>query len=121
MSDYNNLTFTNYVNVAKDGEIRNSAAGNDYGLCTVAVNVEKDKDSPPMWVTIMGFKEMAQTVGNIRKGDKIQVTGKLSRKKWTDKDGLERDGWTIFADHIGGDISKPAFAGGDLTEEDVPF
>ena len=121
MADYNNVTLTNYVNVARDGEIRNSAAGNDYGLATVAISVEKDKEAPPWWVTIMGFKDMAQTVGNIRKGDKIQVTGKLSRKHWTDKDGKEREGWTIFADHIGGDVRKPAGSANDLTEADIPF
>ena len=71
---------------------------------SVAVDVERSQstdDRPPaMWLGVIGFHRNADAVAAIVKGDPVHVIGKLQRRRWTDREGTDRESWECIADAI---------------------
>ena len=66
---------------------------------------------------------------DIKKGDFVKVTGRLNYTKWTDKNGVERNGVEIVATSItldpkpedGPKPITPNLHGVAITDQDIPF
>ena len=67
-------------------------------LTTFSVAVNQGKDKPPMWLNIKHFNEHGAV--EVRKGQKVKVTGRLFFDQWTDKDNYQRQSWGVIADEI---------------------
>ena len=87
----------------RDGERIDTHSGTPMAKVSVAVDVEREReghDQQPLWVAVIGFNRNADAVAAVRKGDPCHVIGKLQRRRWTDRDGQEREAWECIADAI---------------------
>jgi single-stranded DNA-binding protein len=79
-----------FCNVAKDGELRTSQAGNAYGLVTLMTssgNTDDQGRDIPAFLKCLAFGETATAAANLRKGQKVYVEGVMSVGIWQPADG----------------------------------
>ncbi|HSW65442.1 MAG TPA: single-stranded DNA-binding protein [Dissulfurispiraceae bacterium] len=73
-------------------------------------------DKPPVWLDVVLFGDAASKhADSFRKGDKVLVLGKLSRREWTDREGILHDQLQIIATDVysakrGSFTSEPALS-----------
>lgn len=127
-------------NVGKDPEIRYMADGKAAASLSVATSSSwKDKSGEKQesteWHRISAFGKLAEIIGEyVKKGSQIYIEGRITTRKWKDKDGQDKYTTEIIADQmqmLGGPKSdakpekpaekvtaKPPFDGMD---DDIPF
>ena len=69
----------------KDGEVKQSKAGNDFGIVNIAVTEGKTDDAGKelsTYLKILLFSGLAHEAGNIKKGDRCYVEGSLGAEIW---------------------------------------
>jgi single-strand DNA-binding protein len=59
-----------------------------------------DGDPVTEWINVTTFGAVADDLARHARGDVIGVMGKLTRRAWTDRDGVERQSWTLLAEQI---------------------
>ena len=82
--------------------------GTSMTVASVAVDVADPRDrgedgageAPPLWLGIVAFGRQAETLARHGKGDLVSVCGRLQSRRYTAKDGSERDGLQCVADAI---------------------
>lgn len=110
----NNNTIGAVGNLVADPELRFSAAGKAWTSARLAVKpfVPGENDPETIFVNLVMFGSLAENVAEqLRKGDRIAVTGRLEDDNWTGKDGIERPGQKIVVDGLGPDLrfnAKPS-------------
>ena len=71
-----------------------------------------EKKEATEWHRINAFGKLAEICGQyLKKGSLVYLEGKMTSRKWTDKDGAERISFEIRADQmtmLGGKSDKPA-------------
>ncbi|MGB3132409.1 MAG: single-stranded DNA-binding protein [Saprospiraceae bacterium] len=92
-------------NLGKDPEIRTLESGVTRALFTLATNeVYKDKNGEIQqnteWHTVVLWRSLAERAKYLRKGMLVYVEGKLSHRKWTDKDGKDHYNTDIAAETV---------------------
>jgi single-strand DNA-binding protein len=85
-----------------DPEIRTLENGTPVGRFSVATNENyKDKDgnwqSQTEWHNVVVWRDLAERAKNLKKGSTVYVEGKISYRKYTDKDGVEKNLTDIVA------------------------
>ena len=53
-----------------------------------------------LWVTIMAFGGIAETLSRAAKAETVTAQGRLTRGHYTGRDGTERESWTLLADAV---------------------
>lgn len=83
--------------LGRDPEIRYMQSGEAVANASVAITEKwKDKNTGEKkevteWVRLTFYRKLAEIVGQyLKKGSEIYVEGKLTTKKWTDKEGVEK-------------------------------
>jgi single-strand DNA-binding protein len=66
----------------KDIELKNSEKGNKYCNFLLSVSVG---DTAPITISGIAFKETAEKIAKLKKGDALTVTGTLKPNEWQDK------------------------------------
>lgn len=114
-------------NCGRDPEIRYLPSGQAVANVSVATSSRrKDKTSGEMveetqWHRVTFFERLAEIVGEyVKKGTPIYVEGRLSYRKYTDKDGIEKTATDIVASEmqlLGGrqGMGTPGGSDGDET------
>ena len=98
MSSLNQCTFVG--NVGRDPELRQTTDGIPVCNFPLAVN-SNTKEKETTWLKIISWRGLAEQVGKyVKKGSLVGVTGKLSVRKYTDKNNLERTAVEIIADDV---------------------
>lgn len=118
-------------NCGRDPEIRYLPSGQAVANVTLATSSRrKDRNSgefveDTQWHRVTFFDRLAEVVGEyVKKGSPIYVEGRLSYRKYTDKDGIEKSATDIIASEMqllggrqgggdeggGGGYSRPAAA-----------
>lgn len=110
-------------NCGRDPEIRYLPSGQAVANISVATSSRrKDKNSGEMiedtqWHRVTFFDRLAEIVGEyVKKGRPIYVEGRLSYRKYTDKDGIEKQATDIIATELqllGGREGMGGPGGGD--------
>ncbi len=110
-------------NCGRDPEIRYLPSGQAVANISVATSSRrKDKNSGEMvedtqWHRVTFFDRLAEIVGEyVKKGRPIYVEGRLSYRKYTDKDGIEKSATDIIATELqllGGREGMGGPGGGD--------
>lgn len=101
MSYDNSINFSG--NLARDLEVRTSAAGNSFATSAVAINMGKDKDASFMDIIIFG--ELAERAAeSFSKGDRVIVQGRITQDRWEDDQGNKRSKVKVIVDDIGGSV-----------------
>jgi len=90
--------------ITHEPELKTSASGTEYTNISIAVDRrKKDKDGNKQTdfvkATIFG-KQAVLVTTFFKKGDGILVSGRCESDKYTDKNGVERIGWTLMAENV---------------------
>lgn len=94
-------------NLVADPEQRATKTGKPVTSFRIAVDTYKGKDDSgkaleePMFVDIVTWSELAETTAKtIKKGNLVQVHGRLNIRKYTDKNGIKREAVEIVAQGV---------------------
>jgi single-strand DNA-binding protein len=94
-------------NLGRDPEVRTFPSGDRVANVTIATTDKwKDKQSGEMkeateWHRVNFFGRLAEIAGEyLRKGSQVYIEGQLRTRKYTDKDGVERQVTEIRADSL---------------------
>jgi single-strand DNA-binding protein len=90
-----------------DPEIRTLENGTLVGRFSLATNENyKDKEgnwqSQTEWHNVVVWREQAEKAKSLVKGNTVYVEGKISHRKYTDKDGVEKSLTDIVANYFRG-------------------
>lgn len=131
-------------NLGQDPEVRYTQAGNAVTNLSIATSRKwKDKNTGEMqeqteWHRVVAFSRQAEVLGEyLKKGSKVQITGRLQTRKWEDNNGNDRYTTEIVCEgfeFVGGQDGAPkaSNAGGgfrdkapepkdDFKDDDIPF
>jgi len=115
--------------IGADPSIHFGASGKAIARLRVVTNARKMVDGKwtdvdTSWWSVVAFGNLAEPVSELQKGQAVIVVGKAKEDTYTDKDGNERRGVSVIADHIGvqvkqrtGELKKPE----DLAAADDPW
>jgi len=88
-------------NLGQDPEIRHTTGGKVIAEISLAVYTGKDQDGNPKtaWVTVKAFNDVANVIGTLAKGDRLQVKeGSISQENWADRaTGAKRSKLVVIA------------------------
>jgi single-strand DNA-binding protein len=89
-------------NLGADPEVRTLENGTAVGRFSLATNENyKDKDgnwqTQTEWHNIIVWRDLAERSKMLKKGSPVYVEGKISYRKYTDKDGVEKNLTDIVA------------------------
>ena len=100
--------------LGKDPEVRFTASGE--AICNFSIAVgwkTKDKDGTE-WVRITSFGKLAGICGDyLKKGSQVFVAGRMTTRKWANKDGVDQYTTEVVADQmqmLGGKLDAPPAA-----------
>ena len=123
-------------NLGKDPDMSYTPQGTPITKFSLAVNRRsKDRDTgerreETTWFNIVAWNQLAETINTyLHKGSKVYIEGRMTSRKYTDKDGVERTAWEVTANEMemldpkgagqGGDYG--AASAGGATPDDIPF
>jgi single-strand DNA-binding protein len=104
-------------NLGKDPELQVTSDGTPVTKFTVAVNRttksstgEQIKETE--WFNIVTWRQLAEICEKyLHKGSKVYIEGRLSQRKYTDREGIQRTAVEVIANDMKMLDSKPATAG----------
>lgn len=116
--------------LAQDPKLMYTQSGTAVTNFDLAVTVpSKDRSAPPDWIPIVCWDKQAETVTRyLTKGRQIVVEGRISTRKYTDKDGNNRKAVEVTASRIyfadsgaNTNADTSAGGGGDAPTENSGF
>ena len=126
-------------NLGKDPELSYTQNGKAIAKFSLAVNRRRRDESgesreETQWFNIVAWDRLAETCNNyLTKGSKVYIEGRMTSRKYTDKDGIERTVWDVVASEMemltpkgasgsgGSGGSGGAGYGDEMGADDVPF
>ena len=124
-------------NLGRDPELSYTQNGKAIAKFSLAVSRRRRDESgeqreETQWFNIVTWERLAETCNNfLHKGSKVYIEGRMTSRKYTDKDGIERTVWDVIASEMemltpkGGDGAGGAGGGAGYGDEmgadDVPF
>jgi single-strand DNA-binding protein len=111
--------------IGRIGNIENRYMSNGDAVvnCSIAVNESckdknGDKQEKTEWVNVVAYRKLAEIISTYcTKGMQIYVSGKMSTRKWEDKNGVERYTTEIIAS----DMKMLGSAREKVTSDDRQF
>lgn len=69
---------------------------------SVAVDVAGHTATDPetIWIGVMAFNRVADTLARASKGEMLTAMGKLTKSRYVARDGTERESWSLLADAV---------------------
>lgn len=102
-----------------DVELKSTQHGINVCSFTVAVNRPGTKDKTD-FIPVVAWRQTAEFVCKyFRKGQRIGLTGKLTSRKYEDRDGNKRTAYEVVADRVEFVESKPKADSLDVSAEPV--
>lgn len=89
-----------YGRIGKDPKPGTTKNGNAMCSASIAVDVGREPGQETLWVSVMCFGTLADTLQRHQSGDMIAAMGKLTRSRYTGTDGAERESWSLMADSL---------------------
>lgn len=87
-------------NICNDLEVKSTNSGKSVMQITLAVNRPFAKDTTD-FIPVVVWNQPAEYLGKYaHKGTKVAVSGKLTSRKWEDKDGNKRTAFEVIADAV---------------------
>lgn len=87
--------------LGRDPEVRFSADGNAICNFSIAVGYKSKEKETTEWIRIVSFGKLAGVCGDyLRKGSQIYIAGRMTTRKWQNKDGVEQFSTEVVADHM---------------------
>lgn len=87
--------------IGQDPVERTTKSGTAMTTASVAVDVAgRDAEPSTLWVSILAFGTVSETLLRASKGQMVSAMGRLTRGAYTGRDGIERESWTMLADSV---------------------
>src|SRR5690348_10468208 len=90
-------------NLGRDPEMSYTPSGSAVTKFSVAVNRRsKDRQTgenrdETTWFNVVAWERLAETCNQyLHKGSKVYLEGRMTSRKYTDKDGIERTVWDVI-------------------------
>jgi single-strand DNA-binding protein len=124
----NNITIAGIVG---NSEVKYLQSGD--AVLEFSVADSEGRDKPTIWWKCQLWGKRAESLGSfVQKGGKVTVTGRVSERSYTDKNGQEKKVMDVRVNDIalqgGGSSSEPVKSGNvtskksaDIDAEDLPF
>lgn len=136
-------------NLGRDAELRYLQSGD--AILSFSVGDNQGKDKPTIWWHCSIFGKRAEALSQyLKKGQAVAVSGSLSKREYTDRDGAKREALDLrvseialqggqareqaseaprtstparnaYADVRGGRAPAPAEPRSDFADDDIPF
>ena len=130
MPNYSQTTVIGHL--GNDPDIRYLPNGDPVANFSIAVTeswkdkATGEKKESTTWFRVNAFGKLAEICGQyLKKGAACMVVGKMQSRKWTDKDGVERESWELKAETMQmlGSRSEqaPAKSSKQQDDSDLPF
>jgi single-strand DNA-binding protein len=90
-----------YGRLAFDPASRTTKTGKP--MCTARVAVEAGSNAETqetLWIDLLAFGTNAEALLALAKGQMVSAVGRLTKGRYTTKDGLEREQFTLLADSL---------------------
>lgn len=119
-------------NLGKDPELQITADGTPVTRFTLAVNRNTktstgERKEETEWFNIVAWRQLAETCDRyLQKGMKVYIEGRLTQRKYTDREGNQRTAVDVIASEMEMLTPKSATAGvgssaGGRADSDDPF
>ncbi|HEX6122712.1 MAG TPA: single-stranded DNA-binding protein [Ktedonobacterales bacterium] len=125
-------------NLGRDPELSYTQNGKAITKFSLAVSRRRRDESgeqreETQWFNVVAWERLAETCNNyLQKGSKVYIEGRITSRKYTDKDGVERTTWEVTATDMemltpkgasgsGGSGGSGAGYGDEMGADDVPF
>lgn len=120
--------------LGKDAEVKHLANGD--AICNFSVADGQGREKPTIWWNCGLYGKRAESLSQyLTKGQAVTVTGSVSEREWTDKEGKKRKSMDVRVNDIalqGGRkdaepqqerraVPKPAPVSFDDDEDSIPF
>jgi single-strand DNA-binding protein len=121
-------------NLGRDPEMSYTQSGKAVTKFSLAVSRRSrdretgDRREETQWFNIVAWDQLAETCNTyLHKGSKVYIEGRMTSRKYTNKDNLEVTAWEVTAtememlDPKGATQGGSSGFGGDSTPDDLPF
>lgn len=87
---------------AFDPKERETKSGKPMTTCRIAVDVTPGNatDEETLWLDVLAFGDQAETLARVRKGESVSAIGRVSKGKYTDRNGETRESWSMIPESI---------------------
>jgi single-strand DNA-binding protein len=118
-------------NLGRDPDMSYTPAGKAVTKFSLAVSRRwRDRESNEQhdettWFNVVAWERLAETMNSyLHKGSKVYIEGRMTSRKYTDKEGVERTVWDVVATEM--ELLTPRSAEsvgypGAAPDESVPF
>ena len=115
-------------NLGRDPEMNVTGDGTPFTRFSIAVNrrtrnAKGERQEETEWFNVVAWRQLAETCNTyLQKGSKVYLEGRLTQRKYTDKNGVERTTVEVVANDVeflGG--KQQGAAGADLATEGDEF
>ena len=98
----NDLNLCQFIGrLGKDPEGKFLGNGDAVSNFSIAVGWKGKEKEGTEWVRVTAFGKLAESCNEyLRKGSQVYIAGRMSTRKWTDKDGQDRYTTEINADRM---------------------
>jgi single-strand DNA-binding protein len=122
-------------NLGRDPELSYTQNGKAIAKFSLAVSRRRrdeggEQREETQWFNVVAWERLAETCNNyLTKGSKVYIEGRITSRKYTDKDGVERTAWEVTATEMemltpkgaSGSGGAGAGYGDEMGADDVPF
>ena len=126
-------------NLGRDPEMSYTPDGTAVTKFSLAVSRRsKDRDTgerreETTWFNIVAWRQLAETMNQyLHKGSKVYIEGRMTSRKYTNKDGMEVTAWEVVASEMEmlepkgassqqGGRPSGGYGDGDMGADDIPF
>lgn len=123
-------------NLGRDPEMSYTQSGKAVTKFSLAVSRRTrdretgDRREETQWFNIVAWDQLAETCNTyLHKGSKVYIDGRMTSRKYTNKDNIEVTAWEVTAENMemldpkgatqgGGESS---YGGGESSPDDLPF
>ena len=106
-------------NLGRDPELQVTSDGTPFTRFSLAVSrnyktSSGEKREETEWFNIVAWRQLAETCESyLHKGSKVYIEGRLTQRKYTDKEGIQRTSVEVIANDMKMLDSKSASGGAD--------
>jgi len=116
-------------NLGRDVEMSYTPAGKAVAKFSVAVSrrrtgADGQRVEETTWFNVVAWERLAEVCNQfLHKGSKVYIEGRMTSRKYTDKDNVERTVWDVVASEMEMLDARPAGqpAADEMASDDVPF
>lgn len=101
-------------NCGQDAEVRETEKGTKIASVSVALNSGWGDKKRTHWVKAKAFGKLAESLGKLKKGQRVLVSGDFDVEEWNDKQGQKRVQTVCL-------VNRVTFIDREEKEEEAPW